>query len=235
MDPLKGPITEIKSSVAQKYSQDDYNECYVAFLDIMGMKNLLKKDYPDIRKIFNTIESAFTLYGNIGVSGTGNFISENQIRVTIMSDSVVISIKKETPHSFSKIIGFSSYIIKEMVDALETPVFIRGGISSGLLSHTNFCVFGPGLVNAYQLENEKANYMRCIIDKSIYNTKDFVDYLNKNTSIIKDEDNFYFIDFINDGNLKKIKEYAEKVIGAVSGRIKEKYELLFRFINIHKN
>lgn len=232
MDPLRQMIEGIKQQVEQKYIKEDYKICYVAFLDILGMKNLLKKDYSEIRKIFNTVESALVLYCNTKIEGKENFISKKQIHVTVMSDSIVLSVEKDTKNSFSKILGISSYIIQEILNALDEPVFIRGGLSVGKLSHTQFSVFGPGLSKAYNLENEKADYMRCIIDKDIYDSHDFIEYKKENTSLIKDKDDFYFIDFIREGNQKRIKEYAKKVIQQQNDKkILNKYKLLIEYIN----
>src|SRR5690606_13298115 len=163
MDPLSQLKNDLRLQIENKYPEKDYSECYVAFLDILGMKNLIDKDYKDLRNVFNSIECTTAMYDHFFIINGDKFISENQIRITIMSDSIVLSIKKSADNSFSKIVGISSALINTVLTSINYPIFIRGGIALGNLSHTNFSVFGPGLVNAYNIEKDTAKYMRCVI------------------------------------------------------------------------
>lgn len=231
MNSFQEIIQQIKSEVNKKYIHEKYEDCYVVFLDILGMKNLLEKEYSEVKKIFNVIEAALVLYGNTQIIGQGNFISKKQVRVSVMSDSIVISITKEVAQSFSKIIGISSYIISEVLNSLDEPIFIRGGISVGKLLHNDFSVFGPGLSKAYILECEKDKYMRCIIDKEIYKSSDFKNYIENTNSLTIDDDKFYIIDFITNSNVDIILDYSRKQIKNLRNkRIIEKYLQLIKFI-----
>jgi hypothetical protein len=51
--PLKAIIEQMEADIEDHYAGTDYMECYVAFLDIMGMKNLVERPYLDMRRIFN--------------------------------------------------------------------------------------------------------------------------------------------------------------------------------------
>ncbi len=232
MDPLDQILRQIDESVNSKYPEKKYQDCYVAFLDILGMKNLLDKPYQDLRKIFNSIESTLTLYAMSGLPGGERFLSQNQIRVTVMSDSIVLSIRKEVKNSLSKLLGISSAIINKLINVLDDPVFIRGGISEGQLSHTQFSVFGKGLVESYLLEEKVAVNMRCIISPELYSQVDFKDYIAKNDSLVKDKtDDLYFIKYVNDINRSKIREYAQLAIKTFSdnNKICEKYKWLLQY------
>ena len=139
-DPLKQMIEEIKANVANKYSKTDYTDSYVAFLDILGMKELVKNPYMNLREIFNAAESGMELYSQIQVSGDNRFISNANLKMNIMSDALVLSIDSKIDNSFSMLIGFSSYLINSLLTNLKKPVFLRGGYFSWQdLSRREYC------------------------------------------------------------------------------------------------
>lgn len=122
--PLKAIIEQMEADIEDHYAGTDYMECYVAFLDIMGMKNLVERPYLDMRRIFNAAESAKKLYGSIGVPDGTRFISEDHLQMTIMSDSIVLSIPTTIDNSFSKIVGFSSYLIQKLISQVGCARFL---------------------------------------------------------------------------------------------------------------
>ena len=237
MDPLEEHISQIEQAINKKYKDSDYNECYIAFLDIMGMKKIVQKDYNFLRKIFNTIEAAISLYGNAKIAGSGSFISEEQIRLTVLSDAIVISIKSKTNHAFSKLIGICSYLVKKLISKPDSPTFLRGGITKGNLSHSDGIVFGPALVNAYELENDVAHSMRCILDPDLNNDEEVKEYICSNNTLSVDEaDELYYISFITKKNKKILRETAEEILNSnVKSKIKNKYNWLLKKLENETN
>jgi len=238
MDPLKKITDEINHKIEQRYVKSDYTDSYVAFLDILGMKNLVKKDYQDLRKIFNVVEVGKELYSNLGVPPGAKFISQDQVRMTIMSDSIVLSIDSSIDHAFSKVAGFSSYLIQNFLTALTFPVFLRGAIVRGLIFQDQNIVFGPALVDAHTLETNVASCMRCIIGKSLNSDETFIEYVATPTSaLVKDpEDDMYFIKFVRKQNFKLLQEFAHEVLDSnESSKVKEKYKWLVRYIERERN
>jgi hypothetical protein len=49
IDPLNLVIRDVEQSVAHKYTGMDYSASYVAVLDILRMKELIKRPYIDLR------------------------------------------------------------------------------------------------------------------------------------------------------------------------------------------
>jgi len=231
MDPLESFKASIQQSIEKKYIGTDYTESYVTFLDILGMKNLLKKEYQEVRSIFNAIEASNNLYKRIGLTSGESFISQNQIKLLVMSDSIVISIAKNTDHSFSKLIGISSYIIKTILSELNEPIFIRGAIAGGNLYQDNSTVFGPALSEAYLLETNEAKNMRCVISKNLHDDPSFKDYVKTNKSLIQDNDGFFFIDFIDAKSRDAILEYSRNIlVSDIDEKIKSKYKWLINYL-----
>lgn len=230
MNPFTEMKTEIKKIVEQKYKGTDYKENYIAFVDIMGMKSLLKSEYGVLRKIFNNIEVQLRLYNRMSISGEKSFME--QVQVSIISDSLVISIECTENNALSKLIGFTSNIINSALDIIdEMPIFYRGGITKGKIYHDDFCVFGPGLSRAYKLESEIAKNFRCIFDESLLQDLQFKNYLetdHKNSTLIIDtNDNYYYINYIKNGDPSKLMKYSKQIVnGKECEKIKDKYRWL---------
>ena len=133
-----------------------YKECYVAFLDILGFKKLIdKSECEDIFKIFHAVLNfePHPLVSNSEVY--------NNIRYTIMSDSIVVYIEVEIEDSFIALADVCSQIQMKL-SRNNPPIFLRGGISQGTLYHKERILFGTGLTKAYILENTAAIYPRII-------------------------------------------------------------------------
>ncbi len=238
MDPLKQIVNSIKATVEEQYKDTAYTESYVAFLDILGMKNLINEEYKTLRKVFNVVEQAVTLYGNMSIAGGEKFISDNQIKITIMSDSIVISINSDTDHAFSKLIGFSSYIIKQFLDAIDYPIYLRGAITKGDIFQKGTTVFGPALTEAYLLETELASSMRCIIAEKIISDPNVSDYIEKYSHVlVRDScDGLYLIDYITDENKKSILNHTKEVLStSTNNKLRSKYLWLENYINNKTN
>jgi hypothetical protein len=90
--------------------------------------------------------------------------------------------------------------------ALEKGFLYRGAIVCGKVYHTERKIFGPALINAYEMEKSKAIFPRIIIDESIlgiekcnypgFHNPDS-EYSNLMELILKDFDGKYFINYIN--------------------------------------
>lgn len=232
-DPLNELNERIDREVTDRYAQTSYTDSYVAFLDIMGMKELVQRPYEEIRTIFNAAESGRTLYGRIEVPGGRNFISDDHLRMTIMSDAIVLSIDAGIDYAFAKLVGFSSYLINRLLTALEIPVFLRGGIVRGEIYHDGNTVFGPALVAAYRLESEVAISMRCIISSDL--EQDAMVRTCQETSgsaLTRDpEDGMWFIAFVRSEVRDRLQSAVRRVLNsAANADLKEKYQWLRRYL-----
>ena len=162
------------------------------------MKNLLGKEYKDIRKIFDVIEGGESFIRGVRRSSGEQLYGKERVKFMVMSDSIIISIEKNLVGGFSELVGICSQLIKSIIDSLSEPIFIRGAIVCGEISQGDRVVFGPGLTSAYLLENEVAQNMRCIISPELYESSEFAEYLRTHKMAgLKDSCvGLYFIDFI---------------------------------------
>ena len=211
-------------------SQDNYDMRFVAFIDILGFKDIIKHtlegpdEYVRIKKVLNYIADIqqYNYYGALAESGILKDVS-------VFSDSIVISYSLKTP------IGGALFhvlidIVHLYIELLNNGIFVRGGISYGEMYHNQKICFGPAMISAYMLEEEKAIYPRIVIERKAIETgirnPGSANTVNMERQYIsglisKDKkDKVYYLDFLSqvdefddiDGYLfylERVKKYVE--------------------------
>lgn len=162
-------------------SYNEYEQRYVAFIDILGFKELIKRSdkEPDndregenrphaVSAIFNALDFDLSL-----INDTYKKISPGtespDLRLNTFSDFVVIS-SKLTPAGLDSLVFAVWRVVTEW---LSKGYISRGGISKGKVVHRDYeerkspIVFGPAFVSAYTLEQEIADYPRVVLSKEV--------------------------------------------------------------------
>ena len=174
----------------------NYQDCFVAFLDILGFKKLvLSKDNDDKKKInqyFETVDSSIAYLKNIP--------EKSDIGAIVISDSVILSVIKkssvEANRDLFRHFCISVGLIQQKL--AKENLWLRGGISSGEASFDELKkqIVGPAYVNSYELENKYAKYPRVIIDSKIIHelgcqtAGELIDVINK-----KDQGGLHFLNW----------------------------------------
>jgi len=170
--------------------RDDLQKKYVAYIDVLGFKELVGGQKIDsLETYFNTIIETLDLIRD----------DKGKISSLLISDSVIL-ISPDTPTDFRTLLQAVQTIQAKLV---QKDIWMRGAISFGdvFFEQELNLVVGTGLVRAYQLESE-AIYPRVIIDTSIIpriaeNRRAFYRYVNPDPN-----------NFTND-KLKLIQDYHE--------------------------
>ena len=131
----------------------EYQERMVAFVDILGFKELVmeRKNIPIIAGILTALT---------GSKDHDKQTSQFGIRTAVISDTIILS--SEDTKNIPKFLNAVNALLMFMA---VNNILARGAISIGGLYHDENIVFGPALVTAYLLEKEKANYPRVIFDE----------------------------------------------------------------------
>lgn len=141
----------------------EYKKAAVAFVDILGFKNMVDASEND-KDEFDNIYSALEVM-KYRKKKNRKIERQDGIRVSIFSDSIVIS------HSGSPIIIVLEDLIEDVMylqnDLLKYNITCRGGISVGKIYHSKSKVFGPALVEAIQLEKH-ADYACIVIENNVF-------------------------------------------------------------------
>ena len=166
----------------------NYENRYIAFIDILGFKNIIKKSEEKNNEI-EYIEKAINIFKS--------FTKDSAFVVTQFSDSVVIS-TNDSQDDFQRML---KCLLEISIKSIGIWYLLRGGITKGKLIHTKDYLFGPAMNYAYKLESELAIFPRIIIDENLNED------INKqnNYFFTKDFDGIYYLDYLNKKNFINMK------------------------------
>ncbi len=143
----------------------DIRESYVAFIDILGFKSMIDNDIEKVIIALDFIEKYCQDYYKFSHTVDGDDFAE--FVVTMFSDSIVISIDKDIDTSLLTLNLFIEFISSLQYELLMRGILIRGSITIGELYHKGNFVFGKGLIDAYIIESQIAEYPRIVIDEKL--------------------------------------------------------------------
>lgn len=165
-------------------SNINYDNRVVAFIDILGFKEIISESETDLKKLGIIYEALNFLKSKEGghswdlklveieedaqKKGVHNFdISENT-SCTCFSDSIVVSVKvinNNYNEVISTLVTHLSFIGAKL---MTEGILFRGAITFGKLIHQESgIILGRGMIEAYQLESSTAVFPRIIISKKL--------------------------------------------------------------------
>lgn len=183
-----------------------YGERIVAFIDILGFKNHILKTVDNLAyrqhllRVMNKVVE-------IKAENDKGLLAQKSLgkEVTIFSDCIVLSYPLDFEGGLFHILIDLVHICLEM---FSDKILFRGGITIGNIYHNDNIVFGPAMVEAYELEAKYAKHPRIILSKeTIY--KAIMAFNSSQHSLeveweyignlIKRDDNdeFYFLDILS--------------------------------------
>lgn len=225
-------------------NKHEYEEYYIAFIDVLGFKELLttKTTCEDIYSIFEHLQnnSQTSLFYN-----GEDVASFAQVKHYIMSDSIVLYIKADIEEAFLALLVTCLHLQASLLYR-EKPILLRGGIAKGELFVEDHIIFGKGLSEAYQIENSVAIYPRIVFNKEL------IHYVKKYNESSKrkhwdgmftrlDDDEFFFVHYISPHGityLEKLPQVWNNVLNmcqavldcSYSKSIREKYLWLKKYV-----
>jgi hypothetical protein len=187
-----------------------YERRIVAFIDILGFKEIVKQSEQDTTKIELLYSVLDFLKGwetsdkwdlklveieeDAQKKGIANFDIRGKTNTTSFSDSIVVSVKVDNNVNevTSTLVVNLAYIGALLI---EKGILFRGGLTIGNIIHNdNGTVFGQALIDAYQLETKSAKYPRIVLSDKL------IKELNYPIDTKRDRYPFHqYIDRFNDG------------------------------------
>lgn len=175
---------------------EKYSQYYVAFLDILGFKDLVNNSENSCEYVLN-IYKFLNQYNDMFFSNIPETIKK-EIKMKIMSDSICIYINANIPNALHDLVTFCTLFEYNLL-LIDPCIFIRGGIVYGDMYVKDDIMFGPALIEAYLLEENNAQFPRIIMCKSTFDRgrtetdKQFQKSLD--FWVFRDDDAFYTLDY----------------------------------------
>lgn len=236
---------------------NEYKDCYVAFLDILGFKEFCKDEQSDcaiIKALFDDTELIVSKYNETFAKLVISQDTIDNSQLMIMSDSIVISAPNTDEGLLS--ILYQGAFIQNML--LKCGLLVRGGIARGKFFQYKKIMFGPAMIQAYEIENT-ASFPRVVlsddiidrlIEKGFFQKGNIQKYLSfEHDSIqiqieilvMQDNDKKYFLNYLSPLEIIKINKDIElknnientisKGLKEHDQKIKKKYEWLNTYYN----
>lgn len=193
-----------------------YKDSVVAFLDILGFKFIVGNSQKDEQKRSSLVKS-LVVCGNFK-AGIEKQTTSGPVPMQTrnFSDNVVFFTEKKRQN-----ITQLFFLVRYLQDRLwEQGLCLRGAITLGGMywpDSNNNITLGPGLIEAYKLEQEIAIYPRIIITKELfdyigdqYESFPFGRRQRKMKDLIcRDKDGMYFLDLLNENITRVCREQLE--------------------------
>lgn len=219
-------MTEIESPVSY-----EYEDRWVAFIDILGFKEHVKQLGSDEAKRISLIDAVQRLNrGSKYYSWRAETLGFTEhLRATTFSDNIVIS---GAEYELQYVLEMAGVLCRELVMQGYMP---RGAIAKGKLSHSNDMVIGSGLVEAYTLESEVAVYPRVIIQDCR-----LTEVIRESTTfqIVADFDGMFYLDYLDTKTFpaiepERILHQIATALASPSQKVKAKAHWMKRYLSEH--
>lgn len=220
----------------------NYETRICCFIDILGFRkhidDTINADGSDnvekIESIKKILDMSKELTNDDG-------FSETKV-ITYFSDSIVISYEYSEVSQLFHTLNDLLFVSFELANR---GYLARGGVSIGKLIHTDEFIFGPALVNAYELESKKAVYPRIIVDKEVveigikyrqdhHSQEEELNYIMN--ILTQDHDKNYYIDYITkassefDDQEADLYKYLERLKSFLNNFSKERDDVKIKLL-----
>lgn len=219
-----------------------YEDRYVAFIDILGFSELVKRteSEPEFIEKLATILEALKASEELSKKREQGNAKDHGLRISSFSDCILLSANSNNIGSCVLAVT----CIHLCLQLLSHGIFTRGAISPGKLIHTNQVALGQGLIDAYRLENKVAVYPRIILDKKIVAELFSKSSMQSSPSFVRrDSDGLYHLHIFQsplstmvlngspENNMTLGRREIEKAVNDLDMSIKAKAGWLARYFN----
>lgn len=165
---------------------ENYENRIVAFIDILGFKDLIKKSENNPDQVNELLEilkyikawdtqgqnkwdtNVIAVEEDAQTKGLEKFDISGITACTCFSDSIVVSVQCENELINEKASTLIGNLSKIGAKLLQAGILIRGAMTVGNLIHTNDgIIMGPAIIEAYLLESNYAKNPRIILSDKL--------------------------------------------------------------------
>lgn len=201
---------------------------FVAYIDILGFSDMVN---IDCNTTSVSTKNATVLH-NIHEETRKAFEEKPTYNLIQFSDSIVIA----RPFAKDVFCEFLHDVAAYQCRLLTNKLLCRGGVAYGKHFYKRDFIFSQGLIEAYTLEKNYARYPRIIISNDLLDL--LSDVNKKDWPLLKADDGWSFIDYIDANENQKIKGVLNdfnKKQNMENGSIREKIIWLMNYYDYIAN
>ena len=148
-----------------------YEDCLVTFFDILGFRNLLNtKSSAEISEFLSVFRQSSQTEDIVPATRSDEVRLHSEVTAEIVSDAIVRVRTTETQYHVGALYWELLDLLHIQIDCLNAGILVRGAMTIGPMHvGTNFegPVFGPGLVQAYEMEGREVIYPRIAVHEDV--------------------------------------------------------------------
>jgi hypothetical protein len=138
-----------------------YSDRYVAFVDILGFSEIVRKtEHDQIAGRVDALAEALTAIG----SHHPTLNESDDFQFQTFADSIVMS----SAATLTGLLHIFHSITELNISLLKPGLLTRGAVARGKLYHDRSVMFGPALLSAYAIETTVAKYPRVVLSREVY-------------------------------------------------------------------
>jgi hypothetical protein len=177
-------VTDGHTAVTTNEIDINYTNSYVAFLDVLGFKEMVFNNSAYDQNRLKTYYNIVTYFKN----SVKIIPMKNKIKIMAVSDSIILSMPTDGDERDIENIKHFCIVIALMQQHLaKYNIWLRGAVTRGDVVHhpDDFFILGPAYIEAYLLEKKTAKFPRVILDNSLIDSlnfdtaQDLIDEINK--------------------------------------------------------
>jgi hypothetical protein len=179
----------------------EYKPHLVTYVDILGFRELVATQHPNIiSRAIRRVQEITEPDAQIRKTNEESYINFSDLIV----HTVPVLSRSNKKWRDGLVFHEINHLALAQVALIEEGILIRGALIMGLIERTYGVLFGPGLISAYELEREQAQYPRIVVDPKLiealktnpllrhHDYDEEMDYISK--FIKRDDDGVIFID-----------------------------------------
>ena len=177
-----------------------FQQRFIAFVDILGFKNLVARMSEDehlFRSVRDALKHLDTQSRNFRAyrkrprnNAIASLTPKTDLQMTAFSDCYVLSEVFPAWHVVAAVQALGSRFLAE-------GILTRGAVVEGPAYHNGPVVFGPGVVDAYEVESGMAFYPRIIVSENVRKAVwGYHEGLWKGELLKQDQDGWWFINLL---------------------------------------